>query len=173
MARARTVTNYVQPADIRDIPVSHIMRTGIYTVHPDTPLGDAAHMLVVHKISGLPVLDADERLVGVITEADFLRALGVPSHHPTHSLWQTLEAMFAYQGEVADMDGTVADLMITDLITVKPDASVLDAIELLKKNRIKRVIVCDDQRRLHGIVTRTDFVKLFLNRMQAGQPQPA
>lgn len=173
MARAKTATNYVRPADMRDIRVSDIMRTGIYTVRPDTFLGDAAHMLVVHKISGLPVLDADGRLVGVITEADFLRALGVPSHHPTHSLWQTLEAMFAHHGELADMDGTVADLMVTDLITVKPDSSVLDAVELLKKNRIKRVIVCDDERRLHGIVTRTDFVKLFLNRMQAGQPQPA
>lgn len=170
MTRARAVTSIVQPTDIRDIRVSEIMRTGIFTVRPDTFLSDAIHMLVIHKISGLPVLDADGRLVGVITEADFLRGLGVPNHHPTHSLWQTLESMFAHHGEVANMEGTVSDLMITDVITVKPDASVLDAIELLKKNRIKRVVVCDDERRLHGIVTRTDFVKLFLNRIQRAQP---
>ena len=49
------------------------------------------------------VVDDEERLVGIIREADFLRGLGVPAHHPTHNLWQTLEVLFshlAHHGEL-------------------------------------------------------------------------
>ena len=76
--------------------VANLMSQPVVTVQPDFSLAEAAHFLVANKISGLPVVDERKKLVGVITEADFLRALGVPGHRPSHSLWHTLEAMFSH-----------------------------------------------------------------------------
>ena len=61
------------------------MSQPVRTVHPQTPLADAAHLMVTERISGLPVVDDAGALVGIITEADFLRALGVPAHQPHHN----------------------------------------------------------------------------------------
>jgi len=101
--------------------IENLMSRSVITVAPDTSLADAAHLLVTKRISGLPVVDAQQRLIGIITEADFLRAMGVPSHHPTHSLWQTLETMFTHESEILEPTGTVADLMVENVITVKPE----------------------------------------------------
>ena len=78
------------------LKVSRIMSHPVRVVREQTTMSDAAHLMVTERISGLPVVDNEERLVGIITEADFLRGLGVPAHHPTHNLWQTLEVLFSH-----------------------------------------------------------------------------
>ncbi|MFA7386817.1 MAG: CBS domain-containing protein [Thiohalobacteraceae bacterium] len=148
------------------IRVADLMSHPVATVRASTSLAEAAHVLVTGKISGLPVVDDRDKLVGVITEADFLRALGVPSHHPTHSLWQTLENMFAHPVEMQEPDGLVADLMIADPVTVLPDQTLHEVLEVMKKNKIKRVIVCDQDRRVLGIVTRSDLVRVFFDKIR-------
>ena len=148
------------------IRVADLMSHPVATVRAGTTLAEAAHVLVAGKISGLPVVDDQDKLVGVITEADFLRALGVPSHHPTHSLWQTLENMFAHPVEMQEPDGLVADLMVTDPVTVSPDQTLHEVLEVMKKNKIKRVIVCDPDRRVLGIVTRSDLVRVFFDKIR-------
>lgn len=142
-----------------------MMNKVVVTVRENCKLADAAHYMVERRISGLPVVDEYQKLIGIITEADFLRALGVPSHHPTHSLWQTLETMFTHGIELNDYDGCVADLMVTDVVTVDPESTVHDVIDVMKKNRIKRVIVCDSDRHVLGMVTRSDLVRIFFDRM--------
>lgn len=145
--------------------VLDMMNKVVVTVRENCELSDAAHYMVEHRISGLPVVDEYQKLIGIITEADFLRALGVPSHHPTHSLWQTLETMFTHGMELTDIDGRVVDLMVTDVVTVAPESTVHDVIDVMKKNRIKRVIVCDSERHVLGVVTRSDLVRIFFDRM--------
>ncbi len=150
--------------------IENLMTRRVITVAPDTSLAEAAHLLVTNHISGLPVVDAQQRLIGVITEADFLRAMGVPSHHPTHSLWQTLEAMFTHDAEIREPTGTVADLMVANVITVKPEQTLHDVVEIMKHNRIKRVVVCDDAGLVQGMITRSDLVRVFFDRLRRPQP---
>ena len=54
--------------------IGDIMTKKVVTVYPDTPLQDAAQLLIEHRIGGLPVVDADQRVVGVITETDIFKA---------------------------------------------------------------------------------------------------
>jgi len=152
------------------ICIADLMSHPVETVHADTTLADAAHRLVTGKISGLPVVDHQDKLVGIITEADFLRALGVPSHHPTHSLWQTLETMFAHPVELQVPDGHVSDLMVTEIVTVSPEQTLHDVLEVMKKNKVKRVIVCNEQRHVRGIVTRSDIVRVFFDNIRKPAP---
>lgn len=152
------------------IRVADLMSHPVATVRANTTLAEAAHLLVTGKISGLPVVDDEDKLVGIITEADFLRALGVPSHQPTHSLWQTLENMFAHPVEMQEPDGLVAELMVADPVSVSPDQTLHEVLDVMKKNKIKRVIVCDDQRRVQGIVTRSDLVRVFFDKIRKSVP---
>lgn len=146
--------------------VRELMSAPVETVPADCPLGEAAHLLVSCRISGLPVVDGEQRLVGLVTEADFLQSMGLPSHQPHHSLWQTLEALFQHQDRIREPEGVVADLMVTDVVTVRPEQTLHDVLETMKRHRIKRVVACDDEHRVQGIITRSDLVRVFFDRLR-------
>ncbi len=152
--------------ETKTLRAAQVMTQPVVTVHAGCSLGEAAHILVTRRISGLPVVDDTEKLVGVITEADFLRALGVPSHHATHTLWQTLEAMFAHHDEIKEPEGRVSELMVKNVVTTTPPQSLNNVLELMKKHQIKRVIVCDDDQHVVGMITRSDLVRVFFDRIR-------
>lgn len=152
--------------DTETIDVARVMTHPVQCVHPQTSLTEAAHLMVSKKISGLPVVDDDERLVGIITEADFLRALGVPSHQPRHNLWQTLESLFTHLMHHGVMDAPsdpVIDHMIKNVVCVSPEHDVHNIIETMKHNSVKRVVVCNNKQQVVGMVTRSDLVRLFFD----------
>jgi CBS domain-containing protein len=152
--------------DTETIGVNRVMTHPVHCIHPQTSLTEAAHLMVSKKISGLPVVGDDERLVGIITEADFLRALGVPSHQPRHNLWQTLEFLFSHlmhHGVMEAPTDPVVGHMIKNVVCVKPERDVHDVIETMKYNSVKRVVVCDNTQRVVGMVTRSDLVRLFFD----------
>ena len=149
------------------LKVSRIMSRPVRVVREQATMSDAAHLMVTERISGLPVVDNEERLVGIITEADFLRGLGVPAHHPTHNLWQTLEVLFshlAHHGELEAPEDPVADHMVRDVVCTSPDQYVDEVIQLMKQHRVKRVLVCSAERRVVGVVTRSDLMRIFFDR---------
>ena len=154
----------------KDRQVTSLMTTPVITVPPDCSLSEAAHLLVTHGISGLPVVDESNRLLGIITEADFLRALGVPAHHPGHHLWQTLENMFHPTVQVYKTEGVVSELMVRDVITLSDQATLDEALELMKQHRIKRLLVLDETRRVLGILTRSNLVRIFFDHFITQQP---
>ncbi len=166
MQLQRAAEKHARIRDTESIPVVELMTHPVTTIDPGCSLSDAAHILVTQRISGLPVVDHD-RLVGIITEADFLRALGVPSHHPGHSLWQTLENMFRYPLQTGSQEGQVSDLMMRDVITITPRHTLHEAIDVMKEHRIKRLLVCDDERHVQGIITRSDLVRVFFDRFNS------
>jgi len=146
--------------------VAEIMSHPVVTVLPDFSLAETAHLLVRHRISSVPVVDEQEQLIGIITEADFLRALGIPANHPTQSVWQTLENMFSHPVELIEPNGCVADLMITDIITVTAEQTLHEVLALMKENKIKRIVVCDDLRHVVGMITHSDIVRIFFDKIK-------
>jgi CBS-domain-containing membrane protein len=149
------------------LQVERVMSQPVRTVRSQTPLSEAAHLMIAERISGLPVVDDAGHLVGIITEADLLRALGVPAHEPNHSLWQTLESLFSHLSRHADLkapDDVVAEHMVRDVVTISPDRDLHEVIERMKQHRVKRLVVCDDERRVLGMVTRSDLVRVFFDR---------
>ncbi|MBI1424923.1 MAG: CBS domain-containing protein [Gammaproteobacteria bacterium] len=156
---------HAQLRQAEQLKVSDIMTKNVATVHPETSLRDAARLLLERRISGLPVTDAQDRLVGIVTEADFLCAMGIACHHPAHNLWQTLEAMFRHQHTRSEHVGTVADIMVRQPIHLQAEHTLHDVIETMKRHHIKRVVVTDAQQHVEGIITRSNLVQVLLQRM--------
>lgn len=157
---------------LRGLCVADIMSRRIVTVRPDMTLCDAAHLMIGQRISGMPVVDDGEKLVGLVTEADFLRALGIPSHHPSQSVWHTLEALFAHDTALKEECSPVSEIMVTDVVCAIPEWSVVEVIDAMKRYRVKRLIVCDAPKHVCGMVTRSDLVRVFIVWMSGrGVPQ--
>lgn len=151
--------------EVGEFRLGDIMSREIVSVTPRTPLRDAARKLLELRISGLPVTDDDGHLAGIVTEADFLTAMGVPCHHPSQNLWQTLQSMFRQRPTLASLPERVEDIMSRDVIAMQAAHSLHDAIEHMNQHHIKRVVVIDDDRHVTGMITRSDLVKVLLEQL--------
>lgn len=119
----------------------------------DHPLKEAAQTMVEEQVGGLPVVDADGTLVGIITEADFVRREAV-----TAGRLRLLGALL-HRTEVPEAD-TVGEVMTRSPVTVSPDMELGEAARLMVKHAVKRLPVVEDGS-LVGIVSRADVMEAF------------
>jgi CBS domain-containing protein len=138
--------------------VREVMTTNVISVKADESIVNAAQLMLQNRISGLPVVDADGKLVGIVTEGDFLRRgeLGTARKRPK---W--LEFIIG-PGRLADeyvheSGRKVGEVMTPDPFTVSEDASLQTVVELMERRRIKRLPVIRDSR-LVGIVSRANLM---------------
>ncbi|TLQ47989.1 CBS domain-containing protein [Streptomyces marianii] len=129
----------------------------------ETPLKDVARLLARHRISGLPVVDADDKVLGMISETDLVRrqaaqarrAQGIRSRLPALRRRTRVAA-----AEARAM--TAGQLMSTPAITVHPEQRVADAARVMERHQVGRLPVVDEEDRLIGIATRRDLLRVFL-----------
>ena len=123
--------------------VVDLMTTDVITVSRETGIRDAARLMFRNRASGLPVTSPDGSLIGIITEADFLR----------------LEV--ERQEGVNELGETVGEVMSAGVVTTGPDTEVYDAAKMMTFQDIKRLPVVDEDSRLLGIISRADIVSVF------------
>jgi CBS domain-containing protein len=136
-----------------------IMTTNVVTVGPEVPILAVARMLAEHRISGLPVVDNQNNVVGIITEGDLLRRSELGTEKGP-SLWQELFVSDKrYATEYLQARGTTAGAVMTrHVVHVAPDTPIAAVVALFEKRRIKRVPVIDNGR-LVGIISRGNLVQ--------------
>ncbi|HEX5407295.1 MAG TPA: CBS domain-containing protein [Pseudonocardiaceae bacterium] len=134
--------------------VDSIMTRDVVAVRPDVSFKDIATLLADHDISAVPVTDFQDRIIGVVSEADLLAQLRTPPRRRMRRPWR--------QRRPQAVKTIVTDLMTTPAITVSPNTAIIDAVRLLSARNIKRVPVVDAEGRLLGIVSRHDLVRMFV-----------
>ncbi len=146
--------------------VRDVMTTSVISVSHDAPLKDVANLLVEHGISGLPVVDADKRVVGVVSEADFLLKESGADAMPHRRLERLLGETKATRTYRAKLEATTAaEAMTSPAITVGPSHSISEAARTMTRHAVNRLVVLDDGR-LVGIVTRADLVRAYVRSDQ-------
>jgi CBS domain-containing protein len=135
------------------------MTPEVVTVDEHTPLKEITQLLADCRISAVPVLDPDARVVGVVSEADLLPKEEFPEGPPAARL---LEGRRRRQTRAKATGDTAVELMTAPAITIAPDASLAEAARLLHRHQIKRLPVLDPAGPLLGIVSRADLLKVFL-----------
>lgn len=136
-----------------------VMQRDLITVTPDTALDDAVHLMVTHRISGLPVVDASGEVVGILTEGDLLRRseLRTEATVPAWIGWLTGQGRAARE-YVREHARKVGELMTVPVITVTAQTELGEVVALMESRRVKRVPVLQ-QGRLVGILTRSDLMR--------------
>ena len=140
-----------------------VMTTEVISVSPEVSVQELAKVLSDRGISGVPVIDADSRLVGVVTEGDLLhRAETGTAHRGGHPRARWLDTLAADRELARDYIKSharkVADIMTRDVVSVDETADLADIANLLEARRIKRVPVVRDGR-VVGIVSRANLVR--------------
>jgi CBS domain-containing protein len=142
--------------------VREVMTTPVVTVRRTTPLKEVAQLLVENKISGLPVVDVDGTVLGVVSEADFLVKEGGPDAVRHRPLARFIGESRTSRIQLEKLHATrAADAMTAPPITIESSRPLSEAAQLMTANRINRLPVVDAGR-LVGIVTRADLVRAYV-----------
>jgi CBS-domain-containing membrane protein len=138
---------------MRDIQVADVMSRPVVTAPRDAPVRTVAELMRSNIISGVPIVDEDERLVGIVTEADLLR-----SQFPEEGRRGLRHGRKARQEEALRAD----DLMTADPVTLRPEMAVAEGARILLGSGLKRVPVVDEEKRVVGIVSHSDLLRPYL-----------
>jgi len=144
--------------------VGEIMQRNVVSVRPDTDVETLLRLMREHELQGVPVVDEDGRVVGIVTEADLvLRDEDADLHLPHHiDLWGGvifLEPMKHYEERLRRaFAATVGDMMTPDPVTVSPEDPIRRAGHLIAERKHNRLPVVDADGKLVGIVTRVDVL---------------
>jgi CBS domain-containing protein len=143
--------------------VRDIMETNPHSVHPDTPVEEVVALMRDHELPGLPVVDGEGGVVGIITEADLVLPDDQGDLHLPHYInlfggTVFLESLSRFEGRLRKaFASTAADMMTKDPDTVSPDTDVREAARLVHESGHNRLPVVEDGR-LVGVVTRLDLL---------------
>jgi len=121
--------------------VRDLMTTDVVAVAPSTSIRDAARMMFRYRVSGLPVVDPDGHVLGIITEGDFL----------------AMELKRADGGDTAEF---VSEAMSHSVLSISPDLEVMEAARFMHEHDVKRLVVVEDST-MTGIISRFDIVAGF------------
>ncbi|MDW4911088.1 CBS domain-containing protein [Streptomyces sp. ADMS] len=137
--------------------VSDVMTLTVVAVGRDAPFKEIVETMEQWNVSAMPVLEGEERVVGVVSEADLLPKEEFRDIDPGLVEQRRRLSDIAKAGAV-----TAEGLMSAPAITVRPDATLAQAARIMAVRRVKRLPVVDDVGMLQGIVSRADLLKVFL-----------
>ncbi len=120
--------------------IREIMQSETIVVQPEDSVHHALELLIEHSISGLPVTDADNRIVGIISERDVLKLF--------------------YEPEAR----TVSAVMTKDPTTISVDSPLVEVFDCLMANDFRRVLI-HDQHKLVGLISRADLMPTILEAL--------
>jgi CBS domain-containing protein len=131
--RDRAVSKTVTPQTL----VGEIMTRNVITARAETPVKDVVRLMSRHKITGLPVVDEHDNLIGVVSESDII-------------------------GKAGD---TVAEIMTNGSFTVTAETELGEAAEILLRRRIRRLPVIEGDSHLVGLLSRSDLITFFAHHL--------
>lgn len=141
----------------RSVSARDIMATKVVSVQPENPLADVVEVMSEHGVSGVPVLDSEGKVLGVISEKDILfQFLGEKTGNFMAALQRCLHAGGCMAVPVRKLKA--GEVMTSPAVTVSEDAFLGEIVELLTQKGINRLPVTDPDGRLAGIIARSDIV---------------
>jgi CBS domain-containing protein len=149
--------------------VADIMTRDVFCVPPDALVRDVARLMMEHRISGVPVVDGERRVLGVVSERDLLRRPEIGTDREERGWLSMLVSDEIRVRDFAKSRGRSArEVMTQPAICVTAQTSLEEALDVMERHGIKRLPVLE-QGRLAGLMSRADVVKAWL-RQQARPP---
>jgi CBS domain-containing protein len=138
-----------------------VMTRDVVTATPEMTVQDVAKLMINHRISGVPIVDGDRQLVGIVTEGDLLRRseTGTERQHSRWSEWFSPNSRLAAE-YIKSHARRLADIMTREVVNVSELATLSEIADLMEARRIKRVPVVHDGK-LVGIVSRADLLRVL------------
>jgi CBS domain-containing protein len=147
--------------------VADVMTPNPISVTPDTVLKDAIQLMADNHVGGLPVINADSDLVGILSESDLMwqtTGIEMPTYIMLLDSVIYLKNPNQYNQELHKALGQlVKDVMTDHVVTITPDQSLREAAHLMHDKQVRRLPVVDGEQQVVGILTRGDIVREMAN----------
>ncbi len=151
-----------------------IMERDVITVSPSSTLQEAMSLLIDNHVTGLPVMDKKSRCVGVISATDIL---GYEQEHAEFTSEANSDLAYHFDADTQRWESVrvtsfaleefgevrVEEVMARELLAVTRKTPLPEVARMMITNSIHRVLVMNDRRRLYGVITSVDFVRLFVD----------
>ncbi|WP_424811411.1 CBS domain-containing protein [Roseococcus sp. YIM B11640] len=151
------------------IPAKSVMTKDVVTASPETTIAELARRMLKRGVSALPVVDAQNRPLGVVSEGDVLRhfSAGFQSKRAQwlHKLAEGEAMSSAFLAEIGLEHGKASGLMHSPAIVASEEASLAELSDLMIREKIKHVLIVRDGV-LVGIVSRADVVRAVVENLQ-------
>lgn len=143
-----------------------VMKKEVITVKPDTAVNQIAKLLYENNISGVPVVNDENKLLGVVSETDLITKVSGP-HLPAHIQLLGGIIYLARPHEIEDELNkikavTAGEIMTKELITTDEEAEVSEVAALMVENKVNRIPVVSKDKKLVGIITRHDLLSVLM-----------
>jgi len=141
------------------LKVTDLMTREVITVPPEMSVKEVAKLLFEKEISGLPVVDEQKKVIGMITEKDLI-AMALPKYLEKLGDFDFILDEEPFLKKIADADKVkVKDIMRREVLCVKEEVPVPEVARLMIVNKVRRIPVLDKDKKLVGIIARADIVK--------------
>jgi acetoin utilization protein AcuB len=137
------------------------MTKKVETIGPGAKIFEAQEKMIQNKVRHLPVVDGENRLIGIVSDRDIRSAM--PS-----TLFEKLECTLEEKNNFCEL--TIKDIMTRDPLSISPLYTIQDAMLLIQKERIGALPVVDEEGKLKGIISIRDLLRAFINVMGIGEP---
>jgi CBS domain-containing protein len=146
-----------------EMHVQDVMTRDVITILKYESIMPVAKILSEKNISGLPVVDKKNKVIGIITQADILSILGMRKEH---TLKDVLKHMLGEPLPERRMGDIVGDIMTSPAATIHPNANITEAAQMMDEKKIRRLPVVDEKNVLVGIISRADILKAVLKKIK-------
>jgi CBS domain-containing protein len=143
--------------------VKDVMTADVITVQKLDRVLVVADILAKRNISGLPVVDKQGKVLGIITQADILSVVGVRKEHTFKDL---LKHMLGEPFPERRMGDIVGDVMTSPALTTSPQTTIAEVVRIMDEKKIRRLPVVDEKQQLIGIISRADILKAVLKKLK-------
>ncbi|MFE7894725.1 CBS domain-containing protein [Streptomyces sp. NPDC057412] len=138
--------------------VSDLMTTSVVKVHRSTGFKDIAKLLAEYDVTAVPVVDDEDQVVGVVSEADLLRKEAAQLDPAG-----LLPVLRPAPADRTKAEATTAEgLMSGPAVTARPQWTAVEAAQVMERHHVKRLPVVDETGRLLGLISRADLLRVFL-----------
>jgi CBS domain-containing protein len=156
-----------------DVTARELMQHNVICVASNETLFDALELMTENHVTGVPVLDANDRCIGLVSSTDILEVEHDGSgaadfgrfYDPDTGRWEDVALTTFHKERLSEI--RVSDVMSSMLISVAPDAKLTDICAIMSENEVHRLLVVDEQLGLHGLISSTDVVSWIAD--QAGR----
>ncbi len=148
--------------------VQDVMTRDVLAVNKFDDINHAVKLLSGKNVSGLPVVDRENRVVGIISEADIVSMVAMSdkgSKRRGRTFKDLLNGLFGGHVLERKMGDIVGDVMTSPAITIYPDTEISEAVRIMDQYRIRRLPVVDEGQKLLGLISRSDIVRAMGERL--------
>jgi CBS domain-containing protein len=143
--------------------VQDVMTKDVISILKFESIMHVANVLSEKNISGLPVVDKEQKVIGIITQADILSMLGVGREHTFKDLLKYMLGEPLPERRIGDL---VGDIMTAPALTIRPDENIAEAVRIMDERKVRRLPVVDDKNMLIGIISRADILKAVIRKLK-------